>query len=87
MKRCDGLLSDEECEKVLFTMKNNKAPGPDGISVEFYKTFWHDIKHMLVDSLNEGFVKGQLSTTHKKEVLFRLSIRKVRLIIWAIGDQ
>jgi len=32
------------CECALKGMENNKSPGSDGISVEFYKLFWHDIK-------------------------------------------
>lgn len=34
----------EEIEAALKDMKNNTAPGPDGLSVEFYKAFWGQIK-------------------------------------------
>lgn len=30
----------EEVEKALRSMGNGKTPGIDGLSVEFYKTFW-----------------------------------------------
>ena len=34
-------------------MKKSRAPGIDGLSVEFYQTFWDDIKNMLVEVFNE----------------------------------
>jgi len=38
-----GHISETECEEGIRNMKNNKSPGSDGISVEFYKLFWKDI--------------------------------------------
>ena len=32
-----GLFTLEECKKVLETFKNNKSPGEDGFTAEFYK--------------------------------------------------
>ena len=50
-------------------MKNNKSPGSDGLSVEFYKTFWPQIKNDLIDSLNLAYDNGSLSTTQKRSIL------------------
>ena len=36
---CDGLLTEIECKIALKTMKNQKSPGSDGLTVEFYKIF------------------------------------------------
>lgn len=41
---CTGLLTEEECGKALKEMKNQKSPGSDGLTTEFYKIFWEDIK-------------------------------------------
>ena len=30
-------------------IKNNKSPGSDGFTGEFYKRFWEDIKWLLLD--------------------------------------
>ena len=35
----EGLISKEECKKVLNSFPLNKVPGNDGLSIEFYKTF------------------------------------------------
>ena len=37
-------LNEYECGLALKEMQNNKSPGSDGITVEFYKIFWNDIK-------------------------------------------
>ena len=34
---CDGLLTEIECKIALKTIKNQKSPGSDGLTVEFYK--------------------------------------------------
>ena len=47
----------------------NKSPGLSGLSIEFYQTFWGKIKHLVINSLNEGFIKGELSQLQKQGVL------------------
>ena len=63
---CEGLLTEKECFEALQSMGKNKSPGSDGLSVEFYTCFWHNIKQMVVDSLNEGYTCKELSTSQKQ---------------------
>ena len=35
---CEGRITTEECRTIIETLKNNKSPGNDGLSIEFYKT-------------------------------------------------
>ena len=62
-------------------MPNNKAPGCDGLSPEFYKCFWSDIKTLLIDSfINEGYYRGELSENQKLSILtliFKKGDRKI----------
>ena len=37
------------------SMKNNKTPGNDELTEEFYETFWHELKTSLIDSINRAF--------------------------------
>ena len=50
-------------------MKNNKTPGNDGLSKEFYEVFWNDIKITLLASTNDAFIKEELSTSQKQAVI------------------
>ena len=47
-------------------MKSGKSPGCDGLTVDFYITFWSIIGQILVDTLNYSFIKGELSESQKK---------------------
>ena len=42
-----------EIEKVLFKTKNNKSPGPDGYSYEFFKIFWEDMKYLMLNTFRK----------------------------------
>ena len=43
-QNCDKILTIEDLENSLFKMSDGKSPGNDGLTVEFYKFFWEDIK-------------------------------------------
>ena len=58
---CEGVLTENECLLALKEMKNNKSPGSDGLSTEFYKIFWNDLKTHLTKSLNFSFINGDLT--------------------------
>ena len=53
----EGLISIEECKKVLNSFPLNKVSGNDGLSIEFYKTFCDLIGDPLVASLMNLLVK------------------------------
>ena len=50
-------------------MKINKSPGSDGLQPEFYIQFWDQIKDTVVNSINEAFIKGELSNSQKRGIL------------------
>ena len=54
-------------------MKNDKSPGSDGFSVNFYKLFWPLIGQFVVDSLNYGYRKGFLSPEQSRSVITLIS--------------
>ena len=61
-RRCEGILSYNECFKISCDVKNNKSPGSDGLNAEFYKAFWPSIGNLVVESLNTSFEKGRALT-------------------------
>jgi hypothetical protein len=67
---CDGKITEDECQFIIFNkMKPNKAPGIDGIPVEFYRELWLHIKGFLLNVYNEIFEKGQLTKSQRMSVL------------------
>ena len=66
---CEGLMTKEECEKALSKMDGNTSPGLDGLSTEFYKTFWNELGDLIIDSFNEAFENDMLSDSRNISIL------------------
>ena len=54
---CEALLTLEECTNSLNQFKNNKTPGSDGFTIEFYRFFWNTIGPVMVGSFKLCFWK------------------------------
>ena len=65
----EGTLTITECLKALKNMKADKSPGLDGLTAEFFKFFWSDVKHFLLRSFNESYDIQSLSITQKQGVI------------------
>ena len=66
---CEGQITCQECQFAVKCLKDNKSPGIDGLSSEFYKQFWEDIEEMLIKSYNESFNKGLLTDSQRTSIL------------------
>ncbi len=66
---CDRPLDCNAFNKALMQMENNKSPGSDGLSVEFYKFFWDDIQNLVTNSLNSALCKNELSIEQRRGVI------------------
>lgn len=62
-------LTYSEFTSALKNLKNDKSPGSDGFSSNFYKFFWKDIGWFVVRSLNYGFSIGELSVTQRQGII------------------
>ena len=47
----------------------SQPPGNDGISAEFYKTFWNSVGELMTDSSNCSFDSGEMSDSHKQTII------------------
>ena len=53
----------------MSTFSNDKTPGNDGLTVEFYKFYWSEIGTSLVDSFNYAYFHGELSNSQRQAVI------------------
>ena len=49
-------------------MNRNKTPGPDGLTAEFYSTFWPSLGPLLVEVFNESYRDSELCESMKVSV-------------------
>ena len=72
---CDKEITIEECFKTLNTFHNNKSPGNDGITKEFYCKFWKEISPSLIDSYQYSYENESLSASQRQAVITLLEKR------------
>ena len=53
-------LTLKDIEGAIKGMANNKSPGADGLTVEFYKTFCNELAPILLEAWEDANRKGQL---------------------------
>ena len=66
---CEDDITIGELGKALCELPNNKSPGTDGLTSEFYKFFWPDIKLIVYDSLTYAYTHNTLSIEQKRGIL------------------
>ena len=75
---CENDLTEDELLISLKSMQNNKTPGNDGLTKEFYETFWNEIKYVFLKSLKQVKGKGQLSISQRQAIV-KLIEKKIEI--------
>ena len=57
----DTPITYEEIAGALKDLANNKSPGSDGLTTNFYKFFWTHVQKPVCDSIIYGVQNGKLS--------------------------
>ncbi|KAI3367340.1 hypothetical protein L3Q82_008155 [Scortum barcoo] len=65
----DCPLSTQELHAALQSMQARKAPGIDGLTVEFYKAFWDILAGDLLEVFNESLASGLLPLSCRRAVI------------------
>ena len=50
-------LTDKELLNALKGILNNKSPGNDGLTKEFYETFWDELKDSFINLIKLAYQK------------------------------
>ena len=66
---CESAVGEKECFIALKEFKNDKTPGTDGLSAEFYKFFWPEVCTEMIGSFNYAFQSGALSISQKRGII------------------
>ena len=65
----EGEISLPELTSALKRMKNNKSPGSDGFTADFFKFFWIDVGKFVFRSVNYGYQQRKMSVTQRQGVI------------------
>ena len=66
---CEAKLTLKEIYQALESMPGKKSPGNDGLSKEFYLSFFDLLSQPLLESLNAAFDEGELSPSQRQAVI------------------
>ena len=50
-------------------MKNNRSPGVDGFSYEFFKVFWKQLSSFVLRGINHSYSIGELSVSQQEGII------------------
>ena len=65
----DDPITFEIMEKSLNSLDNDKTPGPDGLTTEFYKTFFQDLKPLFETLISEILNEERLPTSQTISII------------------
>ena len=66
---CEGELTESELYDALKNMPNNKSPGNDGLTKEFFLSFWDDIKNIYISSIRTAGIKKEFSVSQRQAII------------------
>ena len=59
-------IEEDEIKKIVIDSPQNKSPGIDSYSNEFYQAFWTYISKYVTEAFNEALSEGELGISQKK---------------------
>ena len=71
-------LTEKHLYDSLKSMQNDKSPGTDGLTKQFYETFCNELKGIFVDSVLEDKEKGH-SSISQRQTIIKLIVKKTEI--------
>ena len=59
----------KEIATAVLQLNNNKSPGPDGLPIEFYKTFWKHVCKPMQNLIRTIFFTGQVNRSSAEGII------------------
>ena len=75
---CEGEITLDEVRSAIKSFNNDKSPGCDGLTAEFYQTFFGVIGSDLVDVINYAFENEKLTLTMRRGII---------VLIWKCNER
>lgn len=66
---CEGLINLNEAYRAMKNINNNKSPGSDGLSKEFFSKFWDILGNDLVEVFNTAYTFNCLTESQKNAII------------------
>ena len=79
-------ISISELDQIVGKLSNNKSPGWDGLTAEFYKEFWPEIRDTLFNSFQESVNRGTMTPSQRIGILTLIPKPKTPAELCFIGN-
>ena len=66
---CEGYITEEELREAVISMENDRSPGIDGLTTNFYKHFWPLIAKSITQVYNYAFRVGNLTVSQRRGII------------------
>ena len=66
---CEKEINEPELYDACMTLKPNKTPGMDGLTIEYYRKFWAKLSPYLIDMYKHSYSNGYLPLSTRRGVI------------------